>query len=179
MIRSGWGPFTRRLVVGTCRTASRPPRQLRHSSGTTTPAAEPFRKRLKDEAKRAKGNRKKKTSDGVSASLDNWELTVGIEIHAELNTATKLFSEAATSVNEPPNSHVALFDLAFPGTQPHFQQATLIPAIRAAIALHCQIQRSSTFDRKHYFYQDQPAGYQITQYYGIDIQWIQSNQIYS
>ncbi|KAF1816534.1 Glutamyl-tRNA amidotransferase subunit B, mitochondrial [Eremomyces bilateralis CBS 781.70] len=88
-----------------------------------------------------------------------------VEVHAELNTAKKLFSEAATSVNEPPNSHVALFDLAFPGTQPHFQGATLIPAIRAAIAFNCQIQRSSTFDRKHYFYQDQPAGYQITQYY--------------
>lgn len=90
---------------------------------------------------------------------------MGIEIHAELNTARKLFSAAATSVNETPNSHVALFDMAFPGTQPNFQIETLIPALRASLALGCKIQPRSSFDRKHYFYQDQPAGYQITQYY--------------
>lgn len=132
----------------------------------------PFRKLLKDAAKQ-----KKKQNRGASrpspehpinkdAKLENWELTVGIEIHAELNTARKLFSSAATSVNEEPNTHVALFDVAFPGSQPHFQQETLIPALRAALALNCQIQPRSSFDRKHYFYQDQPAGYQITQYYG-------------
>jgi len=99
-------------------------------------------------------------------SVDDWELTVGIEIHAELNTSRKLFSGAATSVNEEPNSNVALFDLAYPGSQPQFQPATLLPALRAAIALNCEIQHKSSFDRKHYFYQDQPAGYQITQYYG-------------
>lgn len=98
--------------------------------------------------------------------LEDWELTVGIEIHAELNTARKLFSDAATSNNEEPNSNVSLFDLAYPGSQPIFQTATLLPALRAAIALNCDIQHKSSFDRKHYFYQDQPAGYQITQYYG-------------
>jgi aspartyl-tRNA(Asn)/glutamyl-tRNA(Gln) amidotransferase subunit B len=101
----------------------------------------------------------------ANPKLKDWELTVGIEIHAELNTARKLFSDAATSFNEEPNSNVALFDLAYPGTQPHFQKATLLPALRAAIALNCDVQRKSGFDRKHYFYQDQPAGYQITQYY--------------
>jgi aspartyl-tRNA(Asn)/glutamyl-tRNA(Gln) amidotransferase subunit B len=74
-------------------------------------------------------------------------------------------SEAATSINSPPNTHVALFDLAVPGSQPVFQIATLLPALRAAIALNCSIQLESKFDRKHYFYHDQPAGYQITQYY--------------
>jgi aspartyl-tRNA(Asn)/glutamyl-tRNA(Gln) amidotransferase subunit B len=99
-------------------------------------------------------------------SIAEWELTVGIEIHAELNTAHKLFSSAPTSSpSDPPNSNIALFDLAYPGTQPHFQTATLLPALRAALALNCDIQRKSSFDRKHYFYQDQPAGYQITQYY--------------
>lgn len=73
---------------------------------------------------------------------------------------------AATSTSATPNSNVALFDLAFPGSQPKFQAATLLPALRAAIALNCQIQPISRFDRKHYFYQDQPSGYQITQYYG-------------
>jgi aspartyl-tRNA(Asn)/glutamyl-tRNA(Gln) amidotransferase subunit B len=97
--------------------------------------------------------------------IQDWELTVGIEIHAELNTARKLFSDAPTSFNEEPNSNVAPFDLAYPGTQPHFQYASLLPALRAALALNCDIQRQSSFDRKHYFYQDQPAGYQITQYY--------------
>lgn len=93
---------------------------------------------------------------------------MGIEIHAELNTQSKLFSNAPASVVDPvPNENVALFDLAYPGSQPQFQIATLIPALRAAIALECDIQRRSSFDRKHYFYQDQPNGYQITQYYGI------------
>ncbi len=98
--------------------------------------------------------------------MKKWELTVGIEVHAELNVARKLFSDAATSIDAPPNTHVALFDAAFPGTQPVFQKETVIPALRAALALNCSIQRISSFDRKHYFYQDQPAGYQITQYYG-------------
>ena len=92
-------------------------------------------------------------------------MTVGIEVHAELNTARKLFSNAATSVSEAPNTHVALFDTAFPGSQPRFQKETLLPAIRAALAFKCEIQHKSSFDRKHYFYQDQPTGYQITQYY--------------
>ena len=69
-------------------------------------------------------------------------------------------------MNETPNTHVALFDLAIPGSQPCFQKETLIPAIRAAVALGCEVQRKSSFDRKHYFYQDQPNGYQITQFYG-------------
>jgi aspartyl-tRNA(Asn)/glutamyl-tRNA(Gln) amidotransferase subunit B len=129
----------------------------------------PLRKQLKVEAKQ----KRLETRSGVVATPEanvpgeDWELTVGIEIHAELNTARKLFSEAPTSSpNAEPNANIALFDLAYPGSQPHFQYATLLPALRAAIALNCQIQRRSTFDRKHYFYQDQPAGYQITQYYG-------------
>lgn len=98
-------------------------------------------------------------------SLDEWELTVGIEIHAQLNTERKLFSYAASSINDTPNTHVAYFDVALPGSMPIFQKETLIPAIRGALALNCKIQRTSRFDRKHYFHWDQPAGYQITQYY--------------
>lgn len=131
----------------------------------------PFRKALKDVAKQKKKEGRQnagshKSQKGRDPRLENWELTVGIEIHAELNTARKLFSSAATSANASPNTHVALFDTAFPGSQPHFQKETLIPALRAALALNCEIQPKSSFDRKHYFYQDQPAGYQITQYYG-------------
>lgn len=149
-----------------------------HSSrGLTTatnasPEAVPLRKHLKDEAKRKKaeakasntGNKKQKTDP----RLEKWELTVGIEVHAELNTACKLFSSAPTASAEGtglPNSHVALFDAAMPGAQPQFQTATLLPALRAAIAFGCQVQRKSGWDRKHYFHWDQPNGYQITQYY--------------
>ncbi|TQB70442.1 hypothetical protein MPDQ_000470 [Monascus purpureus] len=124
----------------------------------------PLRKQLKQEAKALKA-RKKKRRENEEASREKWELTVGIEIHAQLDTESKLFSRAATSTSDIPNSNVALFDLAFPGSQPEFQIATLLPALRAAVALNCDIQPVSRFDRKHYFYHDQPAGYQITQYY--------------
>ncbi|KAJ5588802.1 hypothetical protein N7537_011480 [Penicillium hordei] len=124
----------------------------------------PLRKQLKQEAKALRSH-KKQRKETEEASRQEWELTVGVEIHAQLDTESKLFSRAATSTSDTPNSNVALFDLAFPGSQPAFQIATLLPALRAAIALNCEIQPVSRFDRKHYFYQDQPAGYQITQYY--------------
>lgn len=131
----------------------------------STPDVTPFRKQLKDEAKRKKAEGTKGIRKIDPEVLKNWELTVGIEIHAQLNTARKLFSSAASTINDEPNSHVALFDMAMPGSMPIFQKETLIPAIRAALALNCDIQRISQFDRKHYFHWDQPAGYQITQYY--------------
>lgn len=132
--------------------------------------AVPLRKQLKDESKRRKQIAKASKANNFDLTKNNrlkdWELTVGIEVHAELNTAHKLFSGAATSLNAEPNAHVAIFDAALPGAQPQFQRATLIPAIRAALAFVCEIQEKSSWDRKHYFYQDQPNGYQITQYYG-------------
>lgn len=142
------------------------------TTASPTPDAVPLRKHLKDEAKRKKaeakgangGNKKQK----VDPRLEKWELTVGIEVHAELNTESKLFSSAPAASAESnglPNSQVALFDAAMPGAQPQFQSATLLPALRAAIALNCQVQRKSGWDRKHYFHWDQPNGYQITQYY--------------
>lgn len=145
---------------------------LRSRNLTTVPPlaqeAIPLRKHLKDEAKRkkaeAKSSRVKDSTPDPRA--DKWELTVGIEIHAELNTACKLFSNATTEGSDGVvNSRVAAFDAALPGTQPQFQVATLLPALRAAIALGCEVQRKSGWDRKHYFHWDQPNGYQITQYY--------------
>ena len=64
-----------------------------------------------------------------------------------------------------PNANIAPFDIAGPGAQPIFQPTTILPALRAALALNCEINLHSRFDRKHYFYHDQPTGYQITQYY--------------
>ena len=135
--------------------------------------AVPLRKQLKEEAKQRKKSAKAagKDKNQVNPLLDKWELTVGIEVHAELNTAHKLFSTARTSANAEPNEHVARFDVALPGAQPTFQKATLIPALRAALAMNCDIQPRSSWDRKHYFYQDQPNGYQITQYYGMHRQF--------
>lgn len=130
----------------------------------TTTDATPFRKQLKDEA-RARKAASPKRPKAQNQKLDDWELTVGVEIHAQLNTARKLFSPAASSINDTPNTHVALFDVAIPGSQPAFQKETLLPAVRAALALNCTVQQKSSFDRKHYFHWDQPSGYQITQYY--------------
>lgn len=134
----------------------------------------PLRKFLKEEAKRKRIAQRTKGQDVTASNsdeaaerlrLERWGLTVGLEIHAQLNTERKLFSQAKTAFDDLPNSNLALFDLAFPGSQPKFQQTTVIPALRAALGLSCKIQRKSKFDRKHYYYQDQPAGYQITQYY--------------
>ena len=140
------------------------------TSASASPQAHvPLRKQLKDEAKKQKASGKKKKKNANNQVVDGWELIVGIEIHAQLNTAKKLFSPASTGASatfdEKPNSRVAFFDLAIPGSQPVFQQETLIPALRAALALDCDIQPVSRFDRKHYFHWDQPSGYQITQYY--------------
>ena len=134
----------------------------------------PFRKQLKHEARRkreaqrlevAQGNIRDTGKESNDSTLRKWKLTVGLEIHAQLNTECKLFSDAKTCEDGEPNSNIAVFDLAFPGTQPEFQKATLLPALRAALGLNCEIRQISHFDRKHYYYQDQPAGYQITQYY--------------
>ena len=141
---------------------------------TAAPLAQeavPLRKHLKDEAKRKKAEAKainggQQKKQKIDPRLEKWELTVGIEIHAELNTAQKLFSSAPSEGQDGlANSRVALFDAAMPGAQPRFQVATLLPALRAAIALECKVQRKSGWDRKHYFHWDQPNGYQITQYY--------------
>lgn len=121
----------------------------------------PLRKVLKANLKA-----KKKTDSSKRQTVPGWELTVGIEIHAQLNTRHKLFSAASPSLpSDGPNTHVALFDLATPGSQPIFQTDALIPALRAALALDCDVQRTSRWDRKHYFWWDQPGGYQITQFY--------------
>lgn len=77
----------------------------------------PFRKQLKQEAKSLK-SQKRQRRELEEASRQEWELTVGVEIHAQLDTEAKLFSRAATSTSDVPNSNVALFDLAFPGSQP-------------------------------------------------------------
>ena len=169
-LRQLYHAYRPRLNVPAC---VQPRQQHFSETAKTADTAVPLRKQLKEEAKQRKKSAKAAGKDKNQANplLDKWELTVGIEVHAELNTAHKLFSTARTSANAEANEHVARFDVALPGAQPTFQKATLIPALRAALAMNCDIQPRSSWDRKHYFYQDQPNGYQITQYYGMHRQF--------
>ncbi|KAK5105534.1 hypothetical protein LTS08_001811 [Lithohypha guttulata] len=139
-----------------------------HATAVDEAEVAPLRKQLKDAA-RASRHQQVSDTNGKDQlrreRLKDWELTVGIEIHAQLNTSSKLFSRASADWTDVPNAALWPFDMAVPGSQPLFQPPVLIPALRAAIALDCDIRPRSKFDRKHYFYHDQPAGYQITQYY--------------
>ncbi|KAH9045301.1 glutamyl-tRNA amidotransferase [Lactarius pseudohatsudake] len=95
-----------------------------------------------------------------------WEVVIGIEVHAQIKSRKKLFSHAWTpDLGSTPNSCVSPYDAAFPGTLPRLNSACISLALRTAIALRSDIQHRSAFDRKHYFYSDLPAGYQITQHY--------------
>ncbi|CAJ1052514.1 glutamyl-tRNA(Gln) amidotransferase subunit B%2C mitochondrial [Xyrichtys novacula] len=88
---------------------------------------------------------------------------VGLEIHAQINSNTKLFSGSAVCFSAPPNSLVSSFDASLPGTLPVLNKRCVEAAVMTGLALNCTINKKSLFDRKHYFYADLPAGYQITQ----------------
>ncbi|PRT57114.1 Glutamyl-tRNA(Gln) amidotransferase subunit B, mitochondrial [Wickerhamiella sorbophila] len=97
--------------------------------------------------------------------MSGHKLKCGLEVHAQLLTKQKLFSSTSTSFHAPPNTRVSYYDAALPGTQPRFNYDCLRLALTAAAALNCDVKRSFSFDRKHYMYPDQPAGYQITQHF--------------
>ena len=92
-----------------------------------------------------------------------YEAIIGLEIHVEMRTRSKMFSSAPNGFTHDPNTQVALFDMAFPGTMPTVNKRAVINAIRVAHALHMTIDHVLYFDRKNYFYADLPKGYQITQ----------------
>ena len=94
----------------------------------------------------------------------DWELVVGLEVHAQVASASKLFSGSSTAFGAPPNSHVSLVDAAMPGMLPVINEECIAQAIRTGLGLHAQINLNSVFDRKNYFYPDLPQGYQISQY---------------
>lgn len=96
-------------------------------------------------------------------SKQPWISTIGLEVHAQLLTKTKLFSRALAAYGGPVNSQVDFFDASTPGTLPVINKKAVELALKSSLALNCQINQVSTFDRKHYFYADLPAGYQITQ----------------
>lgn len=94
-----------------------------------------------------------------------WEIVIGLEVHAQILSQTKLFSSAPTSFGSPPNSQVSPVDIAFPGMLPVLNKACVAQAIRTGLGLQATIHEVSAFDRKNYFYADLPSGYQITQFY--------------
>jgi aspartyl-tRNA(Asn)/glutamyl-tRNA(Gln) amidotransferase subunit B len=94
----------------------------------------------------------------------NYEAVIGLEIHAQLRTASKIFCGCSTTFGAPPNTNVCPVCLGFPGALPVLNGGAVDHAIRAALALGCRINETSIFARKNYFYPDLPKGYQISQY---------------
>ncbi|XP_027722661.1 glutamyl-tRNA(Gln) amidotransferase subunit B, mitochondrial [Vombatus ursinus] len=92
-----------------------------------------------------------------------WAAVVGLEIHAQISSNSKLFSGSQVSFLAPPNSSVSFFDASLPGTLPVLNRRCVKAAVMTGLALNCTVNKKSLFDRKHYFYADLPAGYQITQ----------------
>ena len=93
-----------------------------------------------------------------------WEAVIGLEIHTQLATASKIFSGASTTYGAPPNSQACLVDLGYPGILPVLNEQAVRMAIKFGLATNCEIPRRSMFARKNYFYPDLPKGYQISQY---------------
>ena len=93
----------------------------------------------------------------------SWETVIGLETHVQLSTRTKLFSRASTTFGANPNTNVNLVDCGLPGVLPSINKEAFYKAIRLGMAINAQINQTSIFDRKNYFYADLPKGYQITQ----------------
>ncbi|MFN3687916.1 Asp-tRNA(Asn)/Glu-tRNA(Gln) amidotransferase subunit GatB [Salinarimonas sp.] len=100
----------------------------------------------------------------VKGATGDWEIIVGMEIHAQVTSQAKLFSGAATRFGAEPNANVSLVDAAMPGMLPVINRECVAQAVRTGLGLKAQINLRSVFDRKNYFYPDLPQGYQISQY---------------
>ncbi|MGI9523070.1 MAG: Asp-tRNA(Asn)/Glu-tRNA(Gln) amidotransferase subunit GatB [Hyphomicrobiaceae bacterium] len=103
-------------------------------------------------------------NDVIAGANGDWEVIVGLEVHAQVNSSSKLFSGASTKFGGPPNSHVSLVDAAMPGMLPVINTECVAQAVRTGLGLNADINLYSVFDRKNYFYPDLPQGYQISQY---------------
>src|SRR4051795_12268160 len=100
----------------------------------------------------------------VKGATGDWEIIVGVEVHAQVTSRAKLFSGASTEFGGEPNSHVSLVDAAMPGMLPVINAECVAQAVRTGLGLKAHINLTSVFDRKNYFYPDLPQGYQISQY---------------
>jgi aspartyl-tRNA(Asn)/glutamyl-tRNA(Gln) amidotransferase subunit B len=100
----------------------------------------------------------------ITTATGQWETVIGLEVHAQITSRSKLFSGASASFGGAPNDHVASVDAAFPGMLPVINGYCVEQAVRTGLGLEAQINLLSIFDRKNYFYADLPAGYQISQF---------------
>ncbi|HEY7999264.1 MAG TPA: Asp-tRNA(Asn)/Glu-tRNA(Gln) amidotransferase subunit GatB [Pseudolabrys sp.] len=100
----------------------------------------------------------------IKGATGDWEVVIGMEVHAQVTSKSKLFSGASTEFGGAPNSHVSLVDAAMPGMLPVINEECVRQAIRTGLGLNAKINLKSVFDRKNYFYPDLPQGYQISQY---------------
>jgi len=101
----------------------------------------------------------------IHGDTGDWEVVIGLEVHAQVTSKAKLFSGASTAFGAEPNSQVSLIDAAMPGMLPVPNRECIRQAVRTGMALEAQINKWSRFDRKNYFYADLPQGYQISQLY--------------
>ncbi|MDX1674756.1 MAG: Asp-tRNA(Asn)/Glu-tRNA(Gln) amidotransferase subunit GatB, partial [Longimicrobiales bacterium] len=109
-------------------------------------------------------DREPRAGDGGAGGAGGYEPVIGLEIHVQLDTATKMFCADANAYGAPPNTHVCPVCLGAPGALPVVNDRAVELAVRAALALGCTVHETSVFARKNYFYPDLPKGYQITQY---------------
>jgi aspartyl-tRNA(Asn)/glutamyl-tRNA(Gln) amidotransferase subunit B len=100
----------------------------------------------------------------IKGASGDWEVVIGMEVHAQVTSKSKLFSGAAAEFGGAPNSHVSLVDAAMPGMLPVINAECVRQAVRTGLGLNAKINLKSVFDRKNYFYPDLPQGYQISQY---------------
>src|ERR1700760_1088084 len=100
----------------------------------------------------------------IKGATGDWEVVIGLEVHAQVTSKAKLFSGASTAFGAPPNAHVSLVDAAMPGMLPVINVECVRQAVRTGLGLKAEINKRSVFDRKNYFYPDLPQGYQISQY---------------
>ncbi len=107
---------------------------------------------------------KEKTNNLMRGADGDWEVIVGLEVHAQVASKSKLFSGSSTGFGAEPNSHVSLVDAAMPGMLPVINEECVAQAIRTGHGLNAKINPYSVFDRKNYFYPDLPQGYQISQF---------------
>src|ERR1700688_720791 len=109
-------------------------------------------------------NVQSKPSKLIKGATGDWEVVIGMEVHAQVTSNAKLFSGASTEFGGAPNSHVSLVDAAMPGMLPVINEECVAQAVRTGLGLKAKINLRSVFDRKNYFYPDLPQGYQISQY---------------
>src|SRR5262245_1479921 len=100
----------------------------------------------------------------IKGATGDWEVVIGMEVHAQVTSRSKLFSGASTAFGGEPNSHVSLVDAAMPGMLPVINRRCVEQAVKTGLGLKATVNLKSVFDRKNYFYPDLPQGYQISQY---------------